>query len=312
MEMKEFPNKSRLDIDFTPLSHRHVNRKIGSIHRLLRIVLTLILIIASIFTANFFGFSYSDLQQWFTSVEPELSSLISSDESNFERFGNAILAKPSLDQDVYGIDVSEWQDVINWNLVAQDTTPHQFNFAFIKATEGNSIVDKYYQINWSESKNVGLLRGAYHYYDFSIDPLGQAQNFISQVSLDSTDFPPIVDIERMNNNLSASDSVRQKAIVDLEIMLKTLERQYSKLPIIYTNEAFYNTYFKGFLTRYPFWIAKYESEPPTNLGNTMALPNNPRIAIWQYSDSGTISGIRGNVDLNLIPSTAWTMLNISH
>ena len=67
---------------------------------------------------------------------------------------------------VPGIDVSYWNAGIDWPKVR--ATGQRFVFA--KASEGGSYVDPTFDDNWRGAKNVGLLRGAYHFFRCNIDP----------------------------------------------------------------------------------------------------------------------------------------------
>ena len=58
-----------------------------------------------------------------------------------------------------GIDVSHYQDSVNWNRVAKNTS---IEFVYVKATEGPSISDKMYKYNMKKAREAGLLVGSYH------------------------------------------------------------------------------------------------------------------------------------------------------
>ena len=80
--------------------------------------------------------------------------------------------------EVHGIDVSRYQSDINWNKVAnQDIT-----FAFVKASEGETISDNFFCKNWKEMKEAGIRRGAYHFFRPTTSVLTQAQNCLLYTS----------------------------------------------------------------------------------------------------------------------------------
>ena len=63
---------------------------------------------------------------------------------------------------VKGVDVSSYQGVIDWEiLAAQDIF-----FVFIKATEGSTFVDDNFAYNCSEARKTGLRVGAYHFFSY--------------------------------------------------------------------------------------------------------------------------------------------------
>jgi GH25 family lysozyme M1 (1,4-beta-N-acetylmuramidase) len=88
---------------------------------------------------------------------------------------------------VEGIDVSWYQKKIDWKQMANSKV-----FAFIKATEGTSLEDKLFASNWSGARNAGLLRGAYHFFHPSVDPIEQADFFLSKVA--TCELPPVLDV----------------------------------------------------------------------------------------------------------------------
>ncbi|MEL7377649.1 MAG: GH25 family lysozyme, partial [Bacteroidota bacterium] len=81
------------------------------------------------------------------------------------------------DYEVEGIDVSRYQSDIDWDAIYED----DFEFAFMKATEGQELVDEYYERNWRAAGKSGLRRGAYHFFRPEVSPTIQAQHFFNQV-----------------------------------------------------------------------------------------------------------------------------------
>ena len=80
---------------------------------------------------------------------------------------------------IHGIDVSRWQERIDWQRVAKmRDNGIRLQFAFIKATEGEKLVDPYFSRNWQLSRENGLLRGAYHYFSPSVAAPVQARLFL--------------------------------------------------------------------------------------------------------------------------------------
>jgi lysozyme len=75
-----------------------------------------------------------------------------------------------------GMDVSHWQVNVDW----AKAKAAGIQFAFIKATQGDSIIDPRYRINWQGSLDVELPRGAYHFYDYRVDPIKQAAWLLKQ------------------------------------------------------------------------------------------------------------------------------------
>ncbi|MBK7958119.1 MAG: glycoside hydrolase family 25 protein [Bacteroidetes bacterium] len=182
---------------------------------------------------------------------------------------------------MYGIDVSKYQRTINWYDVERDG----ISFAIIKATEGARIRDKNFVYNWEDCSKTSIVKGSYHFYRAHIPWTEQFENFTRQVNLSPGDLPPIVDIEY-------DDGVNKALIVrDLKKFLIALENHYKVRPIIYTYESFYNDYLIDKFRNYTLWIASYQYSPPI-------LKDGAKWEFWQYSEKGSIEGIKSYVDLN--------------
>ncbi|MBP3213492.1 MAG: glycosyl hydrolase family 25 [Bacteroidaceae bacterium] len=185
---------------------------------------------------------------------------------------------------LHGIDVSHYQGRINWDEVARDS---KITYVYLKATEGTGNVDGTYRYNFSECKRVGLKVGAYHFFRPHLSAKAQFDNFVSQVDTKKQDLLPVVDIETMNGT---SDAVMQSRLLEL---CELLEKEYGKKPIIYTGKNFFNKHIYGNarLRGYKFFIAAYSFIEPELYGNFDYV-------MWQYSATGSVRGIRGNVDMS--------------
>lgn len=186
------------------------------------------------------------------------------------------------DYAVEGIDVSRYQGVVDWRIVAGQG----FSFAFIKATEGEQYQDPNYCNNWDNARQAGMKRGAYHFFQPGVPAEKQADNFINTVEMEYGDLPPVLDIE------ITSDLPKEVIVERIKAWLYLIELEYSIRPVIYTHFKFYNKYIAGNFDEYPIWIAKYGSRPPP-------LGGKKQWTFWQYGNKGSIEGVEGMVDLNV-------------
>lgn len=187
---------------------------------------------------------------------------------------------------VHGIDVSKYQQVIDWNSVKNmEVDDVRISFAFIKATEGNINEDRYFKRNWKRTKMANVTRGAYHFFIATKSGKTQAENFIKSVELEAGDLPPVLDVEQAYGVPITLLQTRVKE------WLTTVENFYGVRPIIYTNVEFYKRYLDEEFDEYPLWVAHY-----VNKGK-------PRIYrdwhFWQYSETGRVNGILSKVDFNV-------------
>ncbi len=196
---------------------------------------------------------------------------------------------------VYGVDVSRYQREVKWDVVRQNGIA----FAFLKATEGTSLQDKYFEKNWDKAREAGVIRGAYHFYIPSRNPLEQARNFTNMVVLKKGDLPPVLDIEietRKN-----SKQIRE----GISIWLDEVEKKYGVKPIIYTNHYFYKTHLEGYFDEYHLWLAHYKVKRPK-----LEKSEKVKLAFWQHTDDGKIEGIDGMVDCNVFYGSLRELRNV--
>lgn len=187
---------------------------------------------------------------------------------------------------VHGIDVSSYQGKIDWQKVTEmEDYGVKLSFTFIKATEGVTLIDSYFQRNWRESKKSGMIRGAYHYFKPKRSGLWQAKFFLQTVNLESGDLPPVIDIEEIGevNKLELQ--------LNLQVFLNEIESKTKVKPIIYTGYQFYKDNLQGEFDEYPFWIAHYYQ-------SKLKLKDADWL-FWQHADNATINGIKGKVDMNV-------------
>jgi lysozyme len=161
-----------------------------------------------------------------------------------------------------GIDVSNYQGVVNWATVAGGGE----QFAYAKASEGITVSDPYFVDNWRGIKAAGLLRGAYHFYHPNDDPAAQASRFLQSLSkanggsplLAPGDLPPTLDIE-VTNGAATADLLAGAAS-----WLATVAAATGKTPIVYTFVSFWKNTLGNptDLSNYPLWIAEYGVSTP--------------------------------------------------
>lgn len=185
-----------------------------------------------------------------------------------------------------GIDVSEYQGEIDWKKVG--TT--EAAFTFIKATEGALSSDALFAQNWARSKAAGMIRGAYHFFVATRDPIVQANNFlkVTQGLLEAGDLPPVLDLEK-------DYGLAPKYILDSATQwLSTVEKATGRRPIIYTYPSFWanNLSNSTRLADYPLWIAHFQTDNPWVPGGWKTW------TFHQYTESGSIHGIGGPIDRN--------------
>jgi len=188
--------------------------------------------------------------------------------------------------EVRGIDISHYQDRINWEKLRNASIGNApVSFVFIKATEGENLFDDNFNRNFANAKRNDLIRGAYHFFVPGVDPRRQADFFLKIAQLEPGDLPPVLDIEK-KGDLSA-----EKLRRDVKIWLDIVEKEYRVKPILYTGYKFKMQYLNTpEFNAYPYWIAHYYVEKLAYKGTW---------TFWQHTDCGKLSGIKGYVDCNI-------------
>lgn len=194
-----------------------------------------------------------------------------------------------------GIDISAWQG----NPDLRQVAAAGYRFVFVKATEGLTYTSPRFAPEWEEAEQVGLLRGAYHFFHPAQPPVAQAERFAKAIERSGMgELPPALDVEAFHGTAGVDNDV----IVDASIAaLETLERELGVVPLIYTGPSFWKYRLSRArnakeLFRWPVWWASYGSAPrpcpwpPTAWGTAWTF--------WQRSGSGRVPGVRGNCDLN--------------
>ena len=184
-----------------------------------------------------------------------------------------------------GIDVSHHQGEIDWDqLFNEKGFDTLIDFVYCKVTEGADHTDTQYERNRSILNDMGILNGAYHYFQAKNAPRPQAEHFLAHWKKRDIDLPPVLDVE--DEGLSDED-----LIAKMKIWLTEVERVSGMRPVIYTSLSYYETKFRNRFPGYKFWLAAYSREPP--------YMTDTDVIHWQFSETGRLPGIRNAVDLNV-------------
>jgi len=196
-----------------------------------------------------------------------------------------------------GIDVSHWQGTINWSSVAGAGK----QFAFQKATEGINYIDPTAGTNTSGAQAAGVLIGVYHFaHPETNSATAEANWFVSNggAYMTSGFLHPVLDLE--------SGSTLGKTALSqwVNTFCSTVQAAIGVDPTIYCNTNYATSYLDATVTGHNLWIANWS----TSYGDPLTTGSPPTGAwgasgqswkFWQYSSTGAVSGISGNVDLDV-------------
>ncbi|HJV47318.1 MAG TPA: glycoside hydrolase family 25 protein [Bacillota bacterium] len=196
-----------------------------------------------------------------------------------------------------GIDVSHYEGEVDWEKVKSSGV----DFAYTKATEGNTIIDQYLKRNVEQARDNNILIGAFHTarptspFNPS-EAVSQASFFASTLYNevgDYGDIMPVLDLE-FNSGLTASELAQWT-----RIFLDTTKKITHKEVILYTGIWFLqeNGNLKNQFSDVPLWISYYKDNTPPDIAGWN------RWLIWQYTDKGSMEGVGSNTDLNVGPTS---------
>lgn len=200
---------------------------------------------------------------------------------------------------VKGVDVSAYQKEIDWKGLEEEGV----KFAFIKATEGTTFVDKRFEYNWKEAHRTSMKVGAYHFLTYTTEGDTQAQNFIDTVDKKWGMLPPVVDVEFYGEYLKKHPS-KDEMYAILDVVIERFEEEYNRAPIIYTNRSIYKKYISGRYDDYPVWISSPDRIPEK-------LSDDREWLFCQYTFTGTSPSIDGgevHVDYNVFNGSKWEFM----
>jgi len=183
---------------------------------------------------------------------------------------------------VLGVDISKWNG--NWDAVKAKQAGA--TFAFIKASQA-TFTDPQFVLNWKKAKDAGLLRGAYHYLDYTKPGVDQANYFADLLKNDPGELPPIIDYElrRTDNNPSAALGFLRECLDQLIKRTELFADAITKRPMIYTGPGFWIEY--GDQTKSDYWIQfpLWNAHWTTSSAPMIPLPWT-LWHFWQFSSKG--------------------------
>lgn len=184
-----------------------------------------------------------------------------------------------------GIDVSQWQGLIDFEAVAKAG----IDIVYVKATQGTAFVDPYLYRNYREAQSAGLLTGFYHYLTAQNPRMArqEAYHFVTTIEGLFSDARLVMDLEDIRG--MNREQVNEVALT----FLQSVERYSNRSVAVYADAFNASRVLDRSLAVYPLWIAQYDVRFP-NLNNPWGT-----WAGWQYTSQGRVPGISGNVDRSI-------------
>lgn len=190
--------------------------------------------------------------------------------------------------DLHIIDVSKWQGDIDWERVHASG----IDGAMLRAGYGAGNIDPKFVRNAQECNRLGIPIGVY-WFSYAWTPMqaeAEAKYCLGAIAPYKLTLPVAFDWEYDSYNRAVKNGVtpvRALTISMAKRFLSEVERA-EYVPMLYTNLDYQTRFFPtGELAGYDRWIAAYRAKKPDT-----------PMAMWQYTSSGRVDGIAGEVDCN--------------
>lgn len=192
-----------------------------------------------------------------------------------------------------GIDVSQWQGVIDWAKVKAAG----IQFAMIRAGYGQNNIDPQFKRNISECNRLGIPCGIYWFSYAYTEAMAirEAEYALAAVEPYKLEYPIAFDYEG-----ASVDYAKKNGVVPDKAHVTALANafcgrieQAKYYAMVYTNPAYLSQYYDSYVPKsYDIWLAQWPANP-----DPAAKPAQAG-GIWQYTNSGTVAGISGRVDMD--------------
>lgn len=193
-----------------------------------------------------------------------------------------------------GVDVSTYQGQIDWSAVAADG----IDFAILRAgyrgyTEGGLFPDQTFEQNIQGALDAGLEVGVY-FFSQAITPQEaeeEAQYILTALNGRTVTGPIAFDWEPIAPGQGArTDGLDNETLTRCAGAFCAKIKEAGLRPAVYFNQTQgYLRYDLRELTGYELWLAEYGGEPDFYY----------HFDLWQYTHTGQVAGIEGEVDLDL-------------
>ena len=224
-----------------------------------------------------------------TTIPPDLNPL---GKFDFQYNRNNYLVLSS-GESYPGVDVSAFQGNIDWQKVADSG----IKFAMLRlgyrgyGQKGTLVKDECIDQNLKGAQEAGLSIGAYFFSQATdLKEVGEEIDFMLEILGDyELDMPIVFDWEYISETARTAN-VDARTLTDMTLFFCKNMEEKGFSPMIYFNwhQADTMMYLKD-LEEYPFWLAYYDDR--------MVYPY--KVEMWQWTSTGTVPGIQGNVDINV-------------
>ena len=190
-----------------------------------------------------------------------------------------------------GIDVSKWNGSIDWNAVKNSGVSYVIiRCGYRGSSTGALIEDPKFKSNIQGAKAAGLQVGVYFFSQAvnEVEAVEEASMALNLVKGYGLNYPIFLDVESSGGRGDGVSRDTRTAVC--KAFCATIQNS-GYAAGVYANKTWFTEMINtGSLTGYKIWLAQYASAPTYKA---------TRYDMWQYSSKGQVSGIKGNVDMNI-------------
>lgn len=206
---------------------------------------------------------------------------------NFDETTGALITSSG----ILGIDVSKWNGDIDWNAVKNSGV----NYVIIRcgyrgSSTGALIEDPKFKTNIKGATAAGLKVGVYFFTQAvnEVEAVEEASMVLSLISGYKISYPVFLDVEPSGGRADSISASVRTAVCNAFSQTITNSGYAAG---IYANKTWLNEKINtgGLGAAYKIWLAQYAAKPTYG----------GKYHLWQYTSKGSVSGIKGNVDMNL-------------
>lgn len=204
-----------------------------------------------------------------------------------------------------GIDISSWQGTIDWEAVKKDGV----EFAIIRVayrgySSGTLSADSMYEKNLQGAIDAGIDVGVYIYSQATTvaEAREEAKYILNLISGYNITLPVVMDFEYAATGVgrlyNAYLSVSEATKICKAFCARVEKKNYTAM--VYANKSMLSDKLtaSSIAKLYPIWLAQYPSYDSVTKSRHATYTGT--YSYWQYTSSGSVSGISGNVDMDFL------------
>lgn len=192
-----------------------------------------------------------------------------------------------------GIDVSKYQTTINWKKVAGDGVEYAFIRLGIRgSSEGKLVLDDTYIDNIEGALENNINVGVYFFTQAlnKEEAVEEAEFVLENMKDYDVTYPVVLDVEEITTKNPRTKDMTKQDWTDVCIAFCDTIKEAGYTPMIYGNlKTFMLMVDLEQLEDYEKWFAYYSTP--------LYFPYD--FSVWQYTSTGSVNGIKGDVDINV-------------